>query len=215
MTLATGLKTSSGVERRSPGRTRAGFTLVELLLVMALLATVLAYAAPVLSRFTSRRSLEHEARRLLAVIREAQNEAVSEGRARAVWLDPGQQRYGLEPTPESGQPAALPDPSNGLLTGDRFALHVLNRNVRLLIGDGLTGTLATVVRLVFLPDGTMEEGAPEVLGLEEVEVTGRAPARLYLTKTENGLTYEILNERDYALRLEQSLQPTLEWYQSR
>ena len=63
-----------------------GFTLVELILVMVLLAIVIAVAAPSLSQFFHSRSLESEAQRFMALTRAAQARAVSEGVPMVVWL---------------------------------------------------------------------------------------------------------------------------------
>src|SRR5262249_19567201 len=71
------------------------FTLIELILVMALLAIVLGISAPSLSRFFRGRSLESEAQRFLALTRHAQSRAVSEGVPMVVWLWPKQRSYGM------------------------------------------------------------------------------------------------------------------------
>ena len=72
------------------------FTLVELILVMALLGVVLAVGAPALGRFFQGRTLDSEARRFLALTRYAQSRAVSEGVPMVLWIDPEQQTYGLQ-----------------------------------------------------------------------------------------------------------------------
>jgi len=193
-------RTPQGVRRGAEPHTRgrvcspcrgAGFTLVELLLVMLLLAVVLAYAAPSLSRFTNRRTLEDEAARLLALIRYAQTEAVTSGWPETVWLDPQEGCYGLEPPP--GQSADRAEAE------DRFTDHRLPRHLRLTTVDSPAGGGEPRPRMVFHPDGTLGEGAPEMLILEDT----RADERLYVVRSENELTYEILTPRAYAMRLEQ------------
>jgi type II secretion system protein H len=81
--------------RHTQSQARA-FTLVELILVMALLGVVLAAGAPALSRFFQGRTLDSEARRFLALTRYAQNRAVSEGVPMVLWIDPDQKTYGLQ-----------------------------------------------------------------------------------------------------------------------
>ena len=81
--------------RRRMARAGRGFTLIELVLVMALLAIVLAISAPSLSRFFKGRSLESEARRFMALTRHAQTRAVSEGVPMVLWLETKQRLYGL------------------------------------------------------------------------------------------------------------------------
>lgn len=73
----------------------SAFTLIELILVMALLAVVLAVSSPALSRFFKGRSLESEAQRFMALTRHAQSRAVSEGVPMVLWLETKQRLYGL------------------------------------------------------------------------------------------------------------------------
>lgn len=188
MTLATGYSI-----RDNAGRTtgpRAGFTLVELVLVMLLLAVVLAYAAPTLSRFTDQRTLEDETTRFLALTRFARNEAVSLGLPIVLWIDPLSQRYGLDAL-------LLLEPRAG-----RLFDHALHPKLTLSVVETST-RIDTVIRLTFLPDGTLGDSTPVTLQLEDVR-----GHRLYVTRSENGLTFEILREQDYVLRLEQTLRTT-------
>jgi type II secretion system protein H len=80
----------------SPNGRRGGFTLVELMLVMALLVIMLGFAAPSLSRFFRGRTLDSEARRMLALTRYGQSRAVSEGVPMLLWIDPKLGTYGLK-----------------------------------------------------------------------------------------------------------------------
>jgi type II secretion system protein H len=72
------------------------FTLMELLLVLALLAMAVAIAAPSLSRFFRGRALDSEARRMLSLTRYGQSRAVSEGVPMLMWFRPEQNAYGLQ-----------------------------------------------------------------------------------------------------------------------
>jgi type II secretion system protein H len=72
------------------------FTLVELLLVMVLLTIVVSVSMPMLSSFFRARSLDNEARRLLALTRHAQSLAVSGGMPMVVWFDERKRSYGME-----------------------------------------------------------------------------------------------------------------------
>jgi type II secretion system protein H len=74
---------------------RHAFTLIELILVMALLTIVLAVASPSLARFFRARGLDAEARRFLALTRYGQSRAVSEGIPMVMWIDEQERRYGL------------------------------------------------------------------------------------------------------------------------
>lgn len=185
MTLATGLRLRTGAARFRPGKT--GFTLVELVLVMLLLAVVLAFAAPSLSRFTTQRTLEDETNRFLSLIRFARSEATSVGMPMMLWIDPQAQRYGMEPL--TGYPPRE----------DRLFDHELHRDITLLV-DESPFSPGGVIRLVFMPDGTLGDDTPITVVLEDKDEN-----HLYVTRSENGLTYEILRPNDYALRREQEL----------
>jgi type II secretion system protein H len=78
--------------RRSAGR---AFTLIELILVMALLAIAASLAAPKMASFFRGRGLDQEARRLLALTHYGQSRAVAEGVPVLLWINPGQSTYGL------------------------------------------------------------------------------------------------------------------------
>jgi type II secretion system protein H len=77
--------------RSSPGR---AFTLIELVLVMALLAIMAALVAPRMVSFFRGRVLSLEARRVLALTHYAQNRAIAEGVPVEVWFDPAHSTYG-------------------------------------------------------------------------------------------------------------------------
>src|SRR5512135_296179 len=90
-------------------RARRGFTLIELILVMALLTVVISLTAPKLSRFFHGRTLDSEARRLLALTRSGQSRAVSEGVPMDLWVDAEKGEFGLaaEPSFEASDPKAV------------------------------------------------------------------------------------------------------------
>src|SRR5512141_917079 len=96
---------ASRITRHSP----LAFTLIELILVMALLTIVISLTAPRLSRFFHGRTLDSEARRLLALTRSGQSRAVSEGVPMDLWVDAQQGTFGLEAEPsyEAQDPRAV------------------------------------------------------------------------------------------------------------
>lgn len=85
--------------RRPVASRPSGFTLIELILVMAILAAVMAVSAPSLGRFFRGRNLDSEAYRLLALTRYAQERAVTEGVPMILWFDRDARRYGLMADP--------------------------------------------------------------------------------------------------------------------
>src|SRR5258706_12236786 len=75
---------------------RGAFTLIELILVMALVVIVIAVTFPSLQNFFRGRTLESEGRRFLTLTRYGQSRAVAEGIPMTLWIDPLQGAYGLE-----------------------------------------------------------------------------------------------------------------------
>src|ERR1035437_5952671 len=100
---------ASGKAARFADQARRGFTLIELILVMALLTVVISLTAPRLSRFFHGRTLDSEARRLLALTRSGQSRAVSEGMPMDLWVDAEEGTFGLEAEPsyETSDPKAV------------------------------------------------------------------------------------------------------------
>jgi prepilin-type N-terminal cleavage/methylation domain-containing protein len=96
MTSRTGNSQSARPYRSRSGRDRQGaFTLIELILVMAVLSVVFALAAPTLSRFFRGQTLEEEGQRLLALTRYGQSRAVSECLPMMLWMNPADGTYGV------------------------------------------------------------------------------------------------------------------------
>lgn len=75
---------------------RRAFTLVELILVMAVLCLIFGLAAPTLSRSMHQRTLTQESTRLLAVTEYARDEATSRGVPVVVWIDSNAGTYGVK-----------------------------------------------------------------------------------------------------------------------
>ena len=96
------------VTRHASRVTRPRFTLIELILVLALLVIITSLAAPAMSNFIRGRALDSEARRLFALMHAGQSRAVSEGMPMVLWVDEKQGAYGLqaETTGQNGDPKA-------------------------------------------------------------------------------------------------------------
>src|ERR1041385_1056727 len=93
MILPTGNSAISRNGERLRGR---AFTLIELMIVMALLLIVVSVAFPSLKNFFRGRNLDSEARRVLSLTRYAQSRAISEGVPMVLWIDARQRTYGLQ-----------------------------------------------------------------------------------------------------------------------
>jgi prepilin-type N-terminal cleavage/methylation domain-containing protein len=139
---------------------RAAFTLIELILVLALLVIITSLALPTMSRFIRGRALGSETSRLQALMHEAQSRAVSEGMPVMLWLDAPHGTYGatLE-TPGQGGDAKAED----LTVDDTLKIAVLN------LGTGTQTTFKNMPAIKFLPDGTIDEGSPQTIQLADSE----------------------------------------------
>lgn len=186
-----------------PGRAgRAGaFTLLELLLVLALLLTVLGFAAPTLARFFRGRELDSEAFRFLALTRHGQSRAISEGVPMVLWVDPEQRRYGLE-----AEPTYLDrdDQAREFAVAEAIELEVFQpravaaqaERVPLLsqqpaaLDSRRPASLETLYWLRFTPEGTLPEAGPEWIAFHHVR-DGEVQGTLWIAPSRNRLRYEI------------------------
>ncbi len=195
MTLPTG---KPNVKRQ---RQRA-FTLVELMLVMTLLIIVISVAAPTLANFFRGRTLDSEARRLLALTRHGQNRAVGEGFPMVLWLDAKARTYGLEAEPgyQDQDSRAVEfkldkdlqmevvnlDLSQAVPTNPSPLSTVNPLNATTGSAGPRAGNRRNVPQSRFLPDGSIDDFSPQVVCL-----TGPDGAALCLAQSRNRLYYEI------------------------
>jgi type II secretion system protein H len=197
MKLLTG-QPASGSAARFTDQARRGFTLIELILVMALLTIVISLTAPRLSRFFHGRTLDSEARRLLALTRSGQSRAVSEGVPMDLWVDAGQGTFGLEAEPsyDTSDSKAVDFTLDGGLR-----LEVVNKTVvapanTVTMNRAQRASTASVPRvnlvhaalptIRFLPDGSIGEASPQMLHLASAD-----GGSLWLAQARDGLSYEI------------------------
>lgn len=136
--------------------TRRAFTLIELILVLALLVIVTSIAVPHMAGFIRGRALDSEARRLMAVTHAAQSRAVSEGMPIMLWIDEKGGTYGYqsETSGQNGDPKAENlklDPTLGIAV----------------VSTGVTApvTFQNLPAIRFLADGTIDENSPQSLKL--------------------------------------------------
>jgi prepilin-type N-terminal cleavage/methylation domain-containing protein len=168
MTLETG--------KHNNPRSQCAFTLIELVLVMALLVVAVCMVAPRMSDFIRGRALDSEARRMLALTDAGQSRAVSEGMPMVLWFNEKQNTCGLqEETPPKG--------------GDTKAENVtISDSVQVApVTKGSLGatTFNNLPAIRFLPDGTVDENSPQTVQLTE------GNAALWLVQLQNHTGYEI------------------------
>jgi type II secretion system protein H len=169
MTLATG--------QPNNGACRRAFTLVELLLVLALLVIITSMVAPAMSNFIRARAVDSEARRLFALMHAGQSRAVSEGLPMMLWVDEKSGAYGLaaETSSSGGDPKA-----ENLTVDENVQVTFLNA------GTTALTMFQNLPAIRFLADGTIDENSPQTLRLADAR--GNA---LWLIEARNRTGYEI------------------------
>ena len=178
-------------------RTQRGFTLVELMLVMAVLTIAVCISAPSLSHFFRGRSLDSQARMLVALTRHGQSRAVSEGLPIEMWVDAQKSQIGMEAEPSYDQ------------TDSKAMDFTLEGNVHIevvsvaaktssALGFSTTAGTATATtpkvtsrhaglpRIRFLPDGSLGEDSPMLLRL-----TSNEGDSIWIAQSRSRLNYEI------------------------
>ena len=197
MRLLTG-QPGSGSAARFAHQARRGFTLIELILVMALLTIVISLTAPKLSRFFHGRTLDSEARRLLALTRSGQSRAASEGMPMDLWVDAQQGAFGLqaEASYDTSDPKAV-----DFTLDSGLQLEVVNKTVAapvntVTMNQAQRASTASVPRvnlvhanlptIRFLPDGSIGEASPQSLHLSSSD-----GGSLWLAQARDGVNYEI------------------------
>jgi type II secretory pathway pseudopilin PulG len=189
-------------------------TLIELILVMALLSVIMAIATPSLSTFFKGRRAQEEARRMLALTRYAHSEAISRSEPMEMWFNMEHKLYGLRPQytatgvgtlskSSDGAPGGI-SPGQALDSGqsqsgavnagyvdDRGrplpAFH-LAEGLELELDNKTFDTQGNVV-IRFLPDGTIDEDSPANIVLREL-----GKNEIILARSDVGIGFMIVNK---------------------
>jgi type II secretion system protein H len=126
-------------------------TLIELIVVLALLSIVAAIAAPSLSPFFRGRRILEESRRVLALTRYARNEAISTGTPMDVRFSVVLGQYGMFD--------AL---ATDVEEDERAVQFTLAEDLRFEIADDMLDNNG-IATIRFLPDGSVADGSLENL----------------------------------------------------
>ena len=172
----------------------AAFTLVELILVMAVMITLLAFIAPTLEHSFKQRALDQEALRLLALTEYARDEAVSQGMPTQVWIDPVKGNYGAEAMPgydadkgDTGIATTQGTPD----TGVRAKQYSLPDDVHFDTAKSTRLTAEGYVQVIqFDPDGAPTAST----GINYIRITNKDNGSALLTLSTDGWGYEITKE---------------------
>ncbi len=200
MTLPTGLKRTKSSKAAKP----CAFTLIELILVMAILLIVLSISAPSLSGFFRGRTLDSEARRMVSLTRYGQSRAVSEGSPMMLWFDKDERTYGLR---EESSYADRDSRETVFELGKELEVELEYARQTTRVGrqtqrggnqsggalDGGTlgrGGQNALPAIRFLPDGFIAESSPESIWIRE----GTRDS-VWITRSRNRLNYEIQTNR--------------------
>ena len=182
---------------------RGAFTLIELILVMALLVVVLGVAFPSLKGFFRGRSLDSEARRFLSLTRYGQSRAVSEGVPMVLWIDAEQGSYGLQTAAgytdldskavefelDKDLQVEVTAPAATLLSSQ------WKQNTQLAAVGNTPRTLGNVPMIRFSPDGFVSETSPASVLFHQGEKD-----TLWIVQSTNRLGYEIPSAQPANLR---------------
>jgi prepilin-type N-terminal cleavage/methylation domain-containing protein len=177
---------NSGQFARGNRRERRAFTLIELILVLALLAIGAVFVAASMGSFFRGRALNFEARRMLSLTHYAQSRAVSEGVPVILWINPDESSYGL--TVQS---------SFNDTEGDTHAVrYAVDSNLRLETPSSATavsedddeklGLTEGLAFIRFTPDGFYDDTS-----IRKITIRQGSEAALELVPTINRLGYEI------------------------
>jgi type II secretory pathway pseudopilin PulG len=173
--------------RQSAIGNSAAFTLIELILILAVLAITASLIVPRLAEFFRGRTLDSETRQILALMHHGQSRAVSAGVPMVLWLDEAEKTYGLEEEPgySDKDPDALEfrldqELQFEIQKPDATAAHPLPAT------GTSSGPRAGLPSIRFLPDGSIAETSPRTLKL--VDRNGSA---VLLTQSRDRTQYEI------------------------
>jgi len=176
-----------GLCARSRVGHQAGFTLIEMILVMTLLVVGVSFIAPHLAGFFRGRTLNSEARQLIAMMHNGQSRAVSGGVPIRLWFDVQNKKYGLEEEPGFNEkdPNAVELPLN-----ENLRIEIPNDDPSVSQAAATTtednGAHAGMPKITFQPDGSIADTSPRTIRI----VDSDGPV-LSLTQTRDRNQYEI------------------------
>jgi type II secretion system protein H len=196
------MKTTSTTGPRSNPRQRDAFTLVELILVMALIVMTTAIVLPSLTRFFGARSVDSEARRFMALMHYGQTRAVSDGIPMIIWIDSAHRAYGLQQEP--GYAGHDPLEEDNTLA-DGLKIDTVRNTLKLPVANSQTGRIVTgqvaqgktrLPAIYFSPDGAINYAMS--VGGVSIQNAGDPPVWIALNSSE--MSYGIQSQNPATLR---------------
>ena len=180
-----------------PIRPARAFTLIELILVMAILTVAVGLTAPSLAKFFRGRALNSEARRMLSLVRYGQERAASEGLPMELWVDASSRKFGLaaDPSYEDTDSKEVEFTLDENLRVETVAATTVPRTTTLTTQRSsssrtqVQGKHAAFPAIRFMPDGTVAETSPSAIRLSEDE-----GFTMSIVQSRNRLGYEIAKD---------------------
>jgi type II secretion system protein H len=170
----------------SKTRSRAAFTLVELILVMTIMVIIISMVFPSLKGFFRGRNLDNEALRFLALTRYGQSRAINEGVPVELWVNPKAGSYGLEAL--SGYTETQTKPEQYRL--DSTVQIVLSASSSVLTHSNFwsqtTAHSGVMTKIRFQPDGFISDASPQNVYLRQG--TG---GQIWIAEAPSHLEYDI------------------------
>ena len=152
--------------RRRAGKS-SGFTLLELVLVLTIIAVVLAAVVPTFSGFAAGRKPQDTAARFVALARYARSEAIADGSTYRILFDVNQGTWWLAGEANGNQPVDSP----------LGRVYQVPEGVRI---EADVPVVDGVPTLHFAPSGQCEPGAIRFIGpRSQVQVECDAPIDVY------------------------------------
>jgi prepilin-type N-terminal cleavage/methylation domain-containing protein len=193
MTSPTGKPASKG----QPG-TR-GFTLIELILVMALLLITISVVMPAVSRFFGGRKSDSEVKQIVSLMQYGRSRAVSEGAPMMLWVDTGNGKYGLKE-----QTGYTDNDTNALdfTVADGLKVDVDKSIVTQLPANSQTGRILSgqvsqaknqQPAIYFMPDGTINSA----LSIRGISVQDGAGAPVWIIASSNQVNYAVQSQQEH------------------
>ncbi|HEX3717895.1 MAG TPA: GspH/FimT family pseudopilin [Verrucomicrobiae bacterium] len=169
-------------------RACTAFTLIEMILVMAIMVILLSVIYPSLKGFFRGRNLDNEARRFLSLTRYGQSRAIAEGLPIELWINPKQGSYGLQAL--SGYTETQTNPMN--FTLDQTVQISFSAPSSVLIRSNYwtqaKGQYGAVTKIRFQPDGFISDTSPEKILFRQSD-----GGQITVAETPSHLRYDIQN----------------------
>ena len=168
-------------------RNNRAFTLIELILVMMTMMIAIGVVLPALKGFFRGRNLDNEARQFLSLTRYGQSRAIAEGLPVELWINPAQEKYGLQAL--AGYTETRTDPSTYFL--DSTVQITLSPPPATLIRSNVwtqkAGRTGNLTKIRFQPDGYISDTSPENIFFRQPD----SGAQIWLAETPTHSRYEI------------------------